>query len=344
MKLNDKIFEYRKINNWSQEELAEKIDVSRQTVSKWETGKAVPELDKLIVLSELFNITLDELVKDEIKIDCNEDNKKIDEKANKISEKLKNKKDFIKKIIIAIVISLVLMLGYEHFSDKINLYKRENDIKEVIAAYEENFTKSGCYYATEEYSKKENGNIIETNRRYYMYFEDGKELVKVTEYEGKDSEKIIKEIYVDLSKVNHYDWRTKLCYYDGVVEIYTDDWSYKILDDYEFATPFRKIRNVLDENYYNIAEPAKAVAENPKNTIAAVWLPKYNMKSYQWSFGDENSLDKKDVMRLYIRADSNWMAFYSDDYKNDISETREIVDLQISKVKGTIDDVMIPEL
>lgn len=46
----------------SQGDLAEKLDVSRQSVSKWETGASVPELDKLIMMSKLFNITLDELV------------------------------------------------------------------------------------------------------------------------------------------------------------------------------------------------------------------------------------------------------------------------------------------
>ena len=344
MKLNEKIFEYRKRNNWSQEDLADKIDVSRQTVSKWETGKNVPELDKLIMLAELFNISVDTLVKEEIEINSDEDTIKIDDNINTIKEKFKDNKEFIKKLITAIVISMIVMVGYEYFSNKINLYKRENDIKEVITAYEETFTKTGCYYATEKYSKKENGKIIETNRRYYMYFESGKELVKVTEYEGNNSEKIIKEIYVDLTKVNHYDWITKQCYYDGVVEIYASDWSHKMFDNYEFATPFRKIRNVLDKNYYDIPDPAKTIAENSDNIVDATKFPKHNMKAYQWIFGDKNNLEKKDVMRLFIRSDANWMAFYSDDYNNDIAETREIVDLQISKVKGTIDDVTIPEL
>ena len=47
----------------SQLELAEALDVSRQSISKWETGAAVPELDKLVKLSDVFGITLDELVR-----------------------------------------------------------------------------------------------------------------------------------------------------------------------------------------------------------------------------------------------------------------------------------------
>lgn len=49
----------------SQGDLAERLNVSRQSVSKWETGASVPELDKLVLLSELFQVTIDELVKAE---------------------------------------------------------------------------------------------------------------------------------------------------------------------------------------------------------------------------------------------------------------------------------------
>lgn len=62
MKLGEKIALLRGQNKMSQGDLAEKLEVSRQSVSKWETGASVPELDKLIMMSKLFNITLDELV------------------------------------------------------------------------------------------------------------------------------------------------------------------------------------------------------------------------------------------------------------------------------------------
>ncbi|WP_207645537.1 helix-turn-helix domain-containing protein [Marvinbryantia formatexigens] len=56
----------RKKNGWSQEELAQQLRVSRQSVSKWEGGQSVPDLDKLLALSQIFGVTLDYLVKDEI--------------------------------------------------------------------------------------------------------------------------------------------------------------------------------------------------------------------------------------------------------------------------------------
>ena len=68
MKLNEKIMTLRNKYQMSQGDLAEKLNVSRQSVSKWETGASTPDLDKLIAMSELFGITMDELVKESKKI------------------------------------------------------------------------------------------------------------------------------------------------------------------------------------------------------------------------------------------------------------------------------------
>lgn len=66
MILADKIIENRKKNGWSQEELANRLGVSRQSVSKWESAQAVPDMKKLLQLSELFGVSTDYLMKDEI--------------------------------------------------------------------------------------------------------------------------------------------------------------------------------------------------------------------------------------------------------------------------------------
>lgn len=66
MILADKIIRLRKKNGWSQEELAEKMNVSRQAVSKWEGAQTIPDLDKILQLGELFGVTTDYLLKDEI--------------------------------------------------------------------------------------------------------------------------------------------------------------------------------------------------------------------------------------------------------------------------------------
>lgn len=62
MEFCNKLMELRKERGWSQEELGNKINVSRQTVSKWELGQTTPEMNKLIEISRLFQITVDELI------------------------------------------------------------------------------------------------------------------------------------------------------------------------------------------------------------------------------------------------------------------------------------------
>ena len=62
----DKLIQLRKKNGWSQEELAELMDVSRQSVSKWEGAQSIPDFEKMIRLSRLFGVSTDYLLKDEI--------------------------------------------------------------------------------------------------------------------------------------------------------------------------------------------------------------------------------------------------------------------------------------
>lgn len=66
MILADKIIALRKKNGWSQEELADKMEVSRQSVSKWEGAQSVPDLEKILRMGNLFGVSLDYLLKDEM--------------------------------------------------------------------------------------------------------------------------------------------------------------------------------------------------------------------------------------------------------------------------------------
>lgn len=66
MTLADKIIKLRKKNGWSQEELAERMDISRQAVSKWEAAQSMPDLERVLQLSNLFGVTTDYLLKDTI--------------------------------------------------------------------------------------------------------------------------------------------------------------------------------------------------------------------------------------------------------------------------------------
>lgn len=63
MNIGSKIKEERELNGWSQDELAAKLHVTRQSVSKWEMGKVYPGIDILVQMSDIFDLSLDELIK-----------------------------------------------------------------------------------------------------------------------------------------------------------------------------------------------------------------------------------------------------------------------------------------
>lgn len=68
MKLSEKITELRKANGMTQEELADICSVSRQSISKWEADIALPEVEKLLLLGEVFHVSMDVLLKDELMV------------------------------------------------------------------------------------------------------------------------------------------------------------------------------------------------------------------------------------------------------------------------------------
>ena len=80
MKFCEKLQKLRKEKGYSQEQLADLLDVSRQSVSKWESGTTYPEMDKLLSLCKIFNVSLDELTNDEIS-----DKNIMDKKKNNFS-------------------------------------------------------------------------------------------------------------------------------------------------------------------------------------------------------------------------------------------------------------------
>ena len=96
MALSEKLYELRKKDGLSQEQLAEQLGVSRQAISKWESGKAVPESDTLISISKYFDVTLDYLMKE---------NESISEVVTDIKETQTNSGR--EKRIIGIIICMI---------------------------------------------------------------------------------------------------------------------------------------------------------------------------------------------------------------------------------------------
>ena len=92
MTLNEKIYELRKNAGYSQEALAEKTGVSRQSVSKWETGESIPEIDKIVTLSKIFSVTTDYLLND----DYGEEIKEDEDTASATVTEIENIKEAVK--------------------------------------------------------------------------------------------------------------------------------------------------------------------------------------------------------------------------------------------------------
>ncbi len=118
MNLGNKILKIRKDNKMSQEDLAEVLNVTRQTVSNWENGKNYPDITTLVLISDKFNISLDILLKGEQRMI-----KEIDKKV-KMSKKLKI---IIGILVIIIVIGLPLS---NWITEQIKIYSINNTIQE----------------------------------------------------------------------------------------------------------------------------------------------------------------------------------------------------------------------
>lgn len=112
MEFHNKLYNLRKQKGLSQEELANRLNVSRQTISKWEVGDSTPEMEKLIAISDLFGISLDELVMDKAPVKTEEVSAKS-ELVSELTEKVltdDNKKKAKKGLKIAAYIVGVLLL------------------------------------------------------------------------------------------------------------------------------------------------------------------------------------------------------------------------------------------
>lgn len=110
MKFNQKLIELRKKEGLSQEELGYKLNVTRQTVSKWELNQTTPEMDKLVEMSKIFHISVDELI-NESEVAANQ-NPILEDQPRK-KEKNKHHKKILPIVIgvlIIIVIAIVLRI------------------------------------------------------------------------------------------------------------------------------------------------------------------------------------------------------------------------------------------
>lgn len=128
MILAEKIMNLRKKSGWSQEELADQLGISRQSVSKWESGASIPDLDKIIKMSDLFGVSTDYLLKDELEEVSPSETDHVEEVARSVSVEeanafMNDSKVFAKWLapavsaIILAVIPMVLLGGLSEYGN-----------------------------------------------------------------------------------------------------------------------------------------------------------------------------------------------------------------------------------
>ncbi len=316
MELYEKLYEYRKNNNWSQEELAEKMEVSRQTVSKWESGKTIPELNKLIKLSEIYNVTVDELVKDNIKLNGKEPKKLniFNKKTKKIAKVL-----FIMLLVIILIIIILFIL---------NIIRRKSIINEMAEEYKNVYqsvgeTRSGL--VVENTIKREMANVEEIRRDCLYYVSgDGKRLVKITVYDDEFHKNAIEEVYIDLNKEIGMD------HYADVEKINLRTFDKEIIKDYEFISPIKKVTESINNYYSFICEyvlySEKELTFDFDNVFLKTTTNQGNI--YSWtneSVGGSHSLNN---ISLLMNGDE-YLFLNFNKYKEDIKDSREQINIQI---------------
>lgn len=125
MTFHNKLYNLRKQKGLSQEELANRLNVSRQTVSKWEIGDSTPDMEKLIAISDLFDISLDELVMDKVPIQTEATSSKS-EIVSELKEKVlteDNKKKVKRGLrVVAIIFGGILLIDVISMIVYVSLY------------------------------------------------------------------------------------------------------------------------------------------------------------------------------------------------------------------------------
>lgn len=153
MKFYEKLIILRKKALLSQEELAEKLDVTRQTISKWELGQSKPDIDKLQMMSKLFEVDVNTLTNEEISLED-----KVETKEHKNNKKEDGDRKFILYILIIIFIASLAFLTYRVGTD---IKAKKDEIKEELRKEKEKAEKE-----EKEFKDKFNKDMEESDLKF----------------------------------------------------------------------------------------------------------------------------------------------------------------------------------
>jgi transcriptional regulator with XRE-family HTH domain len=314
-------------NNLSQKELADRIPISREAISKWECGRTIPDSSTIVRLSNIFNVSIDELLFGEYKTKKNkkeleEFHLQIYDERNNIHKKLK-----ISLVIFIILLVIIILFLFQYFLNSYNSVK----IYTIATENENIFLSDGIAMTTEDsiYFRLGNINGIDSNSitKISLYYNNGtKKLI----YETSSPEDIlIKDYYnsneyfdIENNNVNLDSIYVDI-YYDNKVEtislIMNEDYSNKKIffkkftnkSSQELTTKVNneKILKLIKEKYDNETE---IIIDNI--TYKVTYLEGVDFLIITWNY------DKYTYkIRYYITVDSADY-FITDSSKNTVDE------------------------
>lgn len=147
MEIGGKILELRKQMNLSQEQLAEKVGVARQTISKWELSETYPDLQQAKILSRLFNVSLDDLTNNDIK-------NVLITKVSNTEKVVRSIMNILKIILLSVIILVIVLVSIVFFKDYF-------DVQPGASMQSINCTISGKDYTYQLWMNNESSYIID---------------------------------------------------------------------------------------------------------------------------------------------------------------------------------------
>lgn len=239
MKFNEKLMELRKKQGLSQEELGYKLNVTRQTVSKWELGQTTPEMDKLLELSKLFNVSVDDLINDsDLENQTNQNRENIIEDQQIQKQESKNNKLYL--ILVGALVVVIILIIVKGVSGMMGLNK-VNDTKENI--FDRFF---GLFDRTLSMQEKMFDDMLEQQNNMMGNFENTTNQLNTTSfnaqlemYKGTKNGTLTKNLLNEIMTINEKAERAIFIKYKGEV----------ILSEEEIKT---LKMNIKDNNNYEI--------------------------------------------------------------------------------------------
>lgn len=181
MELGNKIFNLRKEAGFSQEQLAEKLNVTRQTISNWECGQTTPDIIQAKNIAQLFQVTLDELVGNDVKNIIIERISNTEKMTNGILKKLKG---LAILIICCLIIFIIITIGLCVYNYKINKenYEKENSKNTSFVIPETETKIFFCYLNNNAYEYRVS---YEENYKVWTWFKSSLVTEKPEDYENE---------------------------------------------------------------------------------------------------------------------------------------------------------------